>query len=207
MHGGHYFDFNSIHLEVHCIPLKGDQAVLLRSSGAKPSYVNNASIPALQYHSPLLQSAWLNTNPVNLEVSANTPGKDYPLRSPISNAMSFPKDNHWNSQTFDWSTWWRAVRPLMWTMCSQRAGRGRAGPGLHEQLLTISSSMREMHTERDTPRHAHTHKHTLFSIRGRLSHTAKIKGQAALTWVLHVVSRHNHIYTYMHFMCSLYILL
>lgn len=23
--------------------------------------------------------------------------------------------------------------------------------GLHEQLLTISSSMREMHTERDTP--------------------------------------------------------
>ena len=122
--------------------------------------MNNASISALLYHSLLVHSAWLNTNPVNLEVSANTPGKDYPLRSPIWNAMSFPKDNHWNSQTFDWSTWRRAVRPLMWTMCSLRAGRGRAGPGLLEQLLTISSSMREMHTERDTPRH--TKKHTLF---------------------------------------------
>lgn len=140
----HDVDRQLSHLEVRYVSLKAHWALLLWSSGAKPSYVNNASIPALQYHSPLVDSAWLNTNPMNLEVSANTHGGDYPLRSPMyfkRNVISWQRKN-WNSQTFDsenlmakhalvgeCSAW----RALMWTMCSQRAKRGWAGPGLHEQ--------------------------------------------------------------------------
>ena len=50
----------------------------------------------------------------------------------------------------------RGSPPLMWTMCCQGAGQAWAGSCPHKQLLTISSSMREMHTKRATPMYINT---------------------------------------------------
>lgn len=148
--------------------------------------MNNASIPALQYHSSLVHSAWLNTNPVNLEVSA-LPGEIIHSEAPFQTQSHFlTVEDHWNSQTLDWRAWWQA-RPC--GSLQHLTGFNvdhvlSAGPGLYEQLLTISSSMREMHTKRGTPWHTRT----MFSISVMMLHAARIKAQPAWKWMLHLAS-------------------
>ena len=122
-------------------------------------------MPALQYHSRLVQSAWLSTNPVNLEGSAHTPQERLSsqklclkpnviswLRKITEKARHLTVEADGEHAPVRHSIVWPS---LMWTIVL--SVRGWAGPGPHENLLTISSNMREMHTERDTPWNTNTH--------------------------------------------------
>lgn len=129
--------------------------------GANPSYVNNASVPALQYHSPPLRSAWLNTNPMNSEGSANTPQERLSTQKSCfqTKCHFLAEELQRSGQILDWRAWWwstvlwETVQSLIWTMWSDKAGWGWDPPGSHEPLLTISCSVREMHTNKETRRH------------------------------------------------------
>lgn len=118
---------------------------------------------ALQYHSSPVRSAWLNTNPVNSRGSANTPQERLSTQKSCfkPNVISWPRRISGTARRLTREPdggkarsgpvrSWQTLTQTMWS----GSKLGRALPGPHEQLSTISSSVQEMHAEkRSTPSH------------------------------------------------------